>query len=440
LSKKGLLLMIFQIKYLLLPIVKCEPMIRFLLDIQISDAYIYPILWGVGILLLLLLAVSIVVQYRNGFRIRKELEELDRVRQYNIEYDLVLKAMRLATWHIDVQKRIITFDADFRSGNNNYYSNVETSLDLLPELLVPRDAQRVMKALNDVMNGEKMFYNEQYQTKGIGNTLYWEQSFAMAANRDEDGNPTLIVGTSMRIDEQKQMEQALINARNKAEESDRLKTAFIANMGHEIRTPLNAIVGFADLLPVVENEADRNQLIQEIQNNNHKLLQIIDGLVSMSKIEAEARSLVKAQIDIVPILMEVFENHKGLVDGETVILTTQFPYSELLINTDAEKLREALNNLVDNAIKFTTHGSITMGFSLPEGDRVHIWVEDTGKGIATEDQKRIFERFVKVDDYIPGTGLGLSVAKSHVESLGGSIGVKSELNKGATFWIDLPLM
>lgn len=415
-------------------------MIRILLDIQISDAYLYPILWGVGILLLIILTISVVIQYRNGFRIRKELEELDRVRQYNIEYDLVLKAMKLATWHIDVQRRTVTFDSDFRSGSNSFYSNVETPIDYFPDLIVPRDSQRVMKALDDVMTGKKMFYNEQYQTKGVGNTLYWEQSFAMAANRDEDGNPTLIVGTSMRIDEQKQMEQALINARNKAEESDRLKTAFIANMGHEIRTPLNAIVGFADLLPVVESEEDRNQLIQEIQTNNHKLLQIIDGLVSMSKIEAEAKSLVKAQIDIVPILMEVFDNHKGLVDGETVVLATQFPYSELLINSDAEKLREAINNLVDNAVKFTTHGSITIGFSLPEGERVHIWVEDTGKGIAPEDQKRIFERFVKVDDYIPGTGLGLSVAKSHVESLGGSIGVKSEINKGSTFWIDLPLM
>ena len=115
-------------------------------------------------------------------------------------------------------------------------------------------------------------------------------------------------------------------------------------------------------------------------------------------------------------------------------------YLELLVNTDADKLREAIDNLMQNAIKFTDHGTITLGFSLAEGDRVRISVADTGKGIAPEDQQRIFERFIKVDDYIPGTGLGLSVAKSHIESLGGKIGVESAINKGSTFWVDLSLM
>lgn len=121
-------------------------------------------------------------------------------------------------------------------------------------------------------------------------------------------------------------------------------------------------------------------------------------------------------------------------------IVTQFPYNELLVNTDADKLREAIDNLMQNAIKFTDHGTITLGFSLAEGDRVRISVADTGKGIAPEDQQRIFERFIKVDDYIPGTGLGLSVAKSHIESLGGKIGVESAINKGSTFWVDLSLM
>ena len=416
-------------------------MLRLLSVIQISDSYLYPIIWGVGILLLILLIVSIFKQYRNSVRIRNELVELDKVRQDNIEYDLVLKAMKLATWHINVQKRTVSFDADFREGSDNYYTAIETPLDLLPDLLVPNDSQRVMTALENVLSGRTMFYNQQYQSKGaVPGQIYWEQSFAMVADRDADGTPTKVVGASMRIDEQKKMETALINARNKAEESDRLKTAFLANMGHEIRTPLNAIVGFADLLPVVESEEDRNQLIQEIQMNNHKLLQIIDGLVSMSKVEAEAKSLVRAQTDIVPILKEVADSCASIVDGETVKIITQFPYNELLVNTDATKLLEIVNNLMQNAVKFTDHGTITLGFGLVEGDRLKIWVQDTGKGIAPEDQQRIFERFVKVDDYIPGTGLGLSVVKSHAESLGGKIGVESAIGKGSTFWLELSLM
>ena len=415
-------------------------MLRLQLVIQISDTYFYPIMWGVGIFLMIALVVSIIYQYRNGKKIRQELLELDKVRQDNIEYDLVLKAMKLATWHIDVQSRTLSFDADFREGSDNYNTTV-ASLDLLPNIIVPNDSQRVVSALENIISGRTLFYNQQYQTKGMPpGQIYWEQSFAMVADRDADGMPTKIVGASMRIDEQKQMETALINARNKAEESDRLKTAFLANMGHEIRTPLNAIVGFADLLPVVENEEDRQQLISEIQMNNHKLLQIIDGLVSMSKVEAEAKSLVRAQTDIVPILKEIADNCRTIVDGETIKIITQFPYNELLLNTDAGKLREAVDNLMQNAVKFTDHGTITLGFRLAEGDRVRISVTDTGKGIAPEDQQRIFERFVKVDDYIPGTGLGLSVAKSHIESLGGVIGVESTIGKGSTFWVELSLM
>jgi signal transduction histidine kinase len=243
----------------------------------------------------------------------------------------------------------------------------------------------------------------------------------------------------MRIDNQKQMEADLIAARNKAEESDRLKTAFMANMGHEIRTPLNAIVGFSDLLPVVDNEEERNQIIAEIQKNNHKLLGIIDGLVSMSKVESEAKSLVKQQTNIVPVLQEIADYYSQMVDGTTLVLATQFPYPEIMMTTDVAKLKEIVNNLMQNAVKFTQQGSITLGFDLLQGEKLQLWVLDTGKGIADEHQQRIFERFFKVDEYVPGTGLGLSVAKSHAESLGGSIGVDSVLGSGSRFWVELPL-
>ena len=253
--------------------------------------------------------------------------------------------------------------------------------------------------------------------------------------RDENGKPLKIVGTSQRIDERKEMETSLVTARNKAEESDRLKTAFLANMGHEIRTPLNAIVGFADLLPVVESEEDRNQLIREIQNNNHKLLRIIDGLVSMSKIEAGAKSLMMAKVDVNQVLEQMVNTYQPTT---MLAMMTECPLEELPMQTDREKLLEILDNLVQNAIKFTTEGYITLGYNVL-GDRVRIWVKDTGKGIPAEDQERIFERFVKLDEYIPGTGLGLSVAKSHALSLNGTIGVESKVGEGSTFWVELPL-
>ena len=302
------------------------------------------------------------------------------------------------------------------------------------------DAQRIRISLNNLCSGESFSYHETYRVlAGKSGLIYWEESFGTISARDENGNPARVVGASFRIDAQKEMEASLIAARNKAEESDRLKTAFLANMGHEIRTPLNAIVGFADLLPVVESEEDRNQLISEIQKNNYKLLSIIDGLVSMSKVEAEAKSLVKQQINLVPVLRQIVDSFSGMVDPEAVILATQFPINELMVTTDIDKVKEIVTNLVQNAVKFTAQGSITLGFDLPQGDKIMLWVLDTGKGIAEADQKRIFERFVKVDEYIPGTGLGLSVAKSHAESLGGSIGVDSILGEGSRFWVEIPM-
>lgn len=388
--------------------------------------------------MLVLLIIFAFTQRRTGKVLKKELDELDKVRQNNIEYEFILKAMKIAVWHMDPKRRVVTYDADFRDGKDSFMSSPDTPVDVMWELLDSSDCQHVMSALEDIYEGRSDFYHQIYRVK-IGSVMYWEESYATVSARDEDGMPTKIVGTSMRIDDQKQMEADLINARNKAEESDRLKSAFLANMGHEIRTPLNAIVGFADLLPMIESEEDRNQLIGEIQNNNRKLLRIIDGLVSMSKIEAEARNLVKSQTDLVELLEEVVKMFLPTIDQNAVVLSTQFPLPQLLLNTDAGKLREVVTNLLDNAIKFTQEGEIVLGYEIFEGDNVRIWVKDTGIGISESDQKRIFDRFVKLNEFVPGTGLGLAVAKSHVESLGGKIGVESRIGKGATFWIVLPL-
>lgn len=415
-------------------------MIELLLYSQLDSPFMIHVLWGMGILSIIVLIVLIVLQRRTGLKLKDELTELDRMKESNVEYEFVVKAMKLSTWHVNPKLRTITMDNDFRQGQDNYMPSPDYPIALLCEMLDKSDAQRVMTALEDILTGRSNSYHQQYRIKsGNSGMTYWEESYAIIADRDAEGNPTKVVGTTMRIDERKKLEADLINARNKAEESDRLKTAFLANMGHEIRTPLNAIVGFADLLPVVEAEEDRQQLINEIQNNNRKLLRIIDGLVSMSKIEAQAKNLIKSQTDLVPLLKDIAKEYGTMVDQESVVLATQFPYSQLMINTDVPKLMEIISNLMQNAVKFTLKGNITLGFDMQKGDHVRIWVKDTGKGIPETELTKIFDRFVKLDEYIPGTGLGLSVAKSHAESLGGAIGVESRLGKGSTFWFDLPL-
>lgn len=406
-------------------------------NITFSSLSSFQILWMVGALLFLLLLVLIYRQYAQSKQLKWELAEIDKLLQTNVEYEFVLKAMHLATWHLDPKMRAITYDNDFRDKTDSYTPEAGTNIDFWTEQILPNDRTRVLKALDEICQGDTDIFYQQYQMMSVvpGKT-YWEESYATVGERDEDGNPLKIVGASMRIDERKEMESALILARNRAEESDRLKTAFLANMGHEIRTPLNAIVGFADLLPTVQNEEDRQQLTMEIQNNNQKLLRIISGLVSMSEIEAGARSLSMASVDINILLQDMQKQNQP---NTNVPILLHLPESQMLIHSDQLVITEIIDNLLQNAIKFTLEGSITLGYDI-EGDQLRLWVSDTGKGISEADQERIFERFVKLDEYIPGTGLGLSVVKTHASHLGGTVGVESTPGKGSRFWVLLPIV
>ena len=392
--------------------------------------------WILGGIFFLVLCYMIYRLKRQGVRLKKELQEIEEHSKNHVEYEFILKAMKLASWHLDPVMRTLSFDNDYREDTGNFIPEAGLNIDDWVMQLFPNDKSRVGKALDAICLGETDVFYQQYQVKSvIPGKSYWEESYATVGERDADGNPLKIVGASMRIDNRKDMENALIQARNKAEESDRLKTAFLANMGHEIRTPLNAIVGFADLLPVVQSEEDRNLLIQEIQNNNQKLLRIIDGLVSMSEIEAGANTLALNAVDLNPLLTALQEQNQA---GTEVPISLHLPQSEMLIHSDREKLKTIMEHFLQNAIKFTSEGSITMGYDV-EDNHVRLWVSDTGKGIAKDDQERIFERFVKIDEYVPGTGLGLPVVKSHVQQLGGTVGVESEPGKGSRFWALLPL-
>lgn len=408
-----------------------------LLYVHTESTWIIALQWGFGVVALIFLIVSVFLQRRTGKRLKGELEELDKIRRGNVEYEFILKAMKIAVWRYDFETQTFIFEKDYRDGMNNYVPAADENFHDTLAVIAPADVERVNAAFSDISEGRTDFYHQEYQVQDkVSGITYWEESYATIVDRDADGKPTKIVGTSQRCDERKEMEVSLVAARNKAEESDRLKTAFLANMGHEIRTPLNAIVGFADLLPIVQGEEERNQLITEIQNNNRKLLRIIDGLVSMSKIEAGAKSLLMAHVDLNQLLQQMVDTYQPTTN---VPISLHCALDRLQIESDRDKLFEIIDNLVQNAVKFTTEGNIRIGYDLMDDNHVHIWVTDTGKGVALADQEHIFERFVKLDEYIPGTGLGLSVAKSHVQSLGGKIGVESEVGKGSTFWVNLPL-
>jgi signal transduction histidine kinase len=242
----------------------------------------------------------------------------------------------------------------------------------------------------------------------------------------------------MRIDERKAIEEALVEARFRAEESDRLKTAFLANMSHEIRTPLNAIVGFTALLPDVQEAEERSNLLNLIHENTQKLLRIVDDVVSISKIESGQEEAVMTSFDLVQVLSVVVDQYMPHVKPG-VVMSTDFASPTQLVTTDLNRLQEIMRHLISNATKFTDQGAIVVGFNAPQNDRIKMWVTDTGKGIAPEHHKRIFERFFKVDEFIPGAGLGLSTCEVMAYSLGGSVKVESALGQGATFTVEIPI-
>ncbi len=371
-----------------------------------------------------------------------ELAMMSKMKRHNIEYELVLKAMKLSTWRIDVPTRSVTFESDYRERSDNIIPSPGASVDSISACLMPEYEHRVKKSLDDIMSGRIEDLHEQYQMQvPHSDKSYWAESYATVDKRDIEGKPLTIVGTTMRIDGQKEIEQALITARNQAEESERLKTAFLANISHEIRTPLNAIVGFSDVLPMAQTDEERNELISLIKQNNAHLLRLFDDMVNMSKLEAGGnKSLNKTQFALMPLFAELVDKYKPACAEKNLVLTVDDNGgSDLSVVTDRDRLKEILNQYLNNAVKFTSQGSIKIGAEKTQ-KALRLYVSDTGKGIpADRCDERLFERFVKVDEFVPGTGLGLSICRSIATNLGGVVGVESTLSKGSTFWVDLPL-
>lgn len=389
-------------------------------------------------LFILALLALLFWQRRVGSELQEELRQLDNEKKRDVEFDFVLKAMGLSIWHINTETGELVFDKDFREKRDDMVmATGEKAIDNA-SLLVDEDAVRVGKSLGDLCAGLKTEYHEQYRVRvPHTSSTYWEESYATIGARNIDGTPSLVVGTTQRIDERKAMETALKQALTKAEESDRLKSAFIANMSHEIRTPLNAIIGFTSVLPDVESREERQELINLIQENNQKLLRIIDDVMNISKIEAGKEQLQMATFDINIILEELVNKYRVKL-SPAVTMTTEYAAKEQEVTTDMTRLLESVDHILSNAVKFTSQGSITVGYDPIKDHRLRIWIRDTGKGIAPEDHERVFERFYKVDEFIPGAGLGLSISRVMAYSLGGNVGLESELGKGSTFWVEIP--
>lgn len=312
------------------------------------------------------------------------------------------------------------------------------------EQMHPDDREQIQQFLELVKQGKATSFNHevrirrQAEEERIAQVWNWVHVHVVVNCYQPEQELIELICVNYDITELKETELKLIEAKEKAETADRLKTAFLANMSHEIRTPLNAIVGFSSLLSEAQDDEERQQYVEIIQENNNLLLQLISDILDISKIEAGTLEFSLKQMDGAKLCSEVVENLKGRTQ-QGVELVCDAEGCDYELSSDPYRLRQVLFNFVNNAIKFTSQGSIHIGCTAIGERHLRFYVSDTGIGISRENCKRIFERFVKVNTFVQGTGLGLPICKSIIHQLGGEIGVDSTPGKGSTFWFILPV-
>ena len=338
------------------------------------------------------------------------------------------------------------FDALSRNGYalSSWYKNVgEEEGTPLPEIIGihshfhPEDRAVMLDFLAKVVKGESTKLCRDVRIRRADGSYTWTRVNVLVRNSRPQDNVIEMLCINFDITQLKETEQMLIKAKEKAEEADRLKSAFLANMSHEIRTPLNAIVGFSSMLEEAEDREEKHQYITIIEDNNKLLLQLISDILDLSKIEAGTFDIIPERVNAKQLCNDLFQAMQ-MKTSPQVELRLKDNLPELTFTSDKNRLYQVLLNFVTNALKFTSEGNITIDYQI-DGNEVKFSVQDTGMGIEPEKQEAIFTRFVKLNSFIPGTGLGLPICQSIVTQLGGKIGVESEPGRGACFWFTHPI-
>ena len=269
-----------------------------------------------------------------------------------------------------------------------------------------------------------------------------ETTFEISAIPVFDHSETNILGGLMKIEDisdKKRIEHLMYEVK-KADEANRLKSAFLANMSHEIRTPLNAIVGFSNLLMESDDPEEKQEFAHIISTNNELLLQLINDIIDMAKIESGSLDYVYTQTDINELMEEIESQMKLKNKSEEVTVLFDHKLPQCVIYTDRNRLMQVMINFLTIALKFTFKGTVTFGYTLDEaGKKIRFYVKDTGIGIPEDKKDKIFDRFVKLNSFAQGTGLGLPICVMIAEKFGGSIGVESKEGEGSLFWMEIPV-
>ena len=353
--------------------------------------------------------------------------------------NMALRRTKIFPWSYDTKCNLMTIDPRYFEHLGIPAGDCTLTNEQFAQLVHPDDIAGVLKALTLQAQGNFIEDPVSYRLhRGDGK---WEWFEAQSTYLGQGTRiPFRLVGVCMSTQEHKKIEEELIIARDKAQQSDKLKSVFLANMSHEIRTPLNAIVGFSNLLvdgDMAFKKEEVKEFLSLINLNCEQLLALISDILDLSKIESNTMVFNITEQPLTPLLQNILRAQQINVPQEVELLL-DLPAADTIITTDPLRLKQVINNLINNAIKFTSKGAITLGYR-QNNDQVSIFVKDTGTGIDEDKINRIFERFYKGDNFVQGTGLGLAISHTIVEHLKGTITVTSEIGKGSHFTIQHPI-
>lgn len=377
-----------------------------------------------------------VIRY-TGFRqnISKLHQLNEELKERNYKMELTFKTVGMSYWDYDVKTR------QYRSFNDPV-NDFNPEKAIMPEDYLkaahPEDTERVRENIVGMSAGQYKEFSLQYRSR-----TKWDQDWqtlivtGLPSERDKKGNIIRYTGIAFNNTKWEKMAQELKEMKDKAELSDRLKSAFLANMSHEIRTPLNAIVGFSELLVDSDDPDEKKEYWHIIESNNDLLLRLINDILDLSKIESGIIDRKRERFNLTKLCNELYVMMRSKIPNADVELVQDNPCSECWIFLDSNRLKQVWMNFLTNAVKYTRSGYIRMGYSV-EKDGIRFYVEDTGTGIPKELQDRVFGRFQKLNEFVQGTGLGLAISRAIVEAAGGEIGFTSEQGIGSTFWAWVP--
>lgn len=363
--------------------------------------------------------------------------------------EMTLAVAHIIPWKWDMKKHIIACEANTVMRHMNFPRHSESTLctHIIEEneyfkRIHPEDLDKVKQLYQGLLDGTKQYVKGEFRVlseNGGKKTVDWMEVNASVSRYNEQQRPEELIGSLLLITARKQQEANLIAAKEAAKESDRLKSAFLANMSHEIRTPLNAIVGFSNLLTTTEDKEKKQKFVHIIENNNQLLLQLIGDILELAKVEANTLEFIYKPTDLNELVRGIEESMRSKVQ-QGVVLNYTLGAADCCIEAEPNRLSQIIINLLTNACKFTSKGNITFGYEVQENE-IYFFVRDTGCGISKEEQERIFQRFAKLNEFVPGSGLGLSISQSIVEKMKGRIGVESKgEGKGSTFWFTIPYL